>query len=38
MQKCFTNSAQTLETKINSNIDRINVEKIDSLVALSRNY
>jgi hypothetical protein len=38
MQKSFTNSAQTLETKINSNIDRINVEKIDSLVALSRNY
>jgi hypothetical protein len=38
MQKCFTYSAQTLETKINSNINRINVEKTNLLTTLLKDY
>jgi len=37
MQKCFTNKAQISKTKINSNTNRINVERTNSLIALLRN-
>jgi len=38
MQKCFTNSAQNFETRIDSNTDCIDIEKTDSLTVLSKNY
>ncbi len=34
MQKCLTNRVQIFKTKINSNINRINVERINSLITL----
>ena len=34
MQKCLTNKVQISKTKIDSNTNRINVERTNSLVAL----
>ena len=34
MQKCLMNRVQIFRTKINSNINRINVERINSLITL----
>lgn len=36
--KCLMNSARTLETRIGSNTNRMNVERTDSLTALSRDH
>ena len=38
MQKCLTNKAQISKTRIDPNIDRINIERINSLIALSRDH
>lgn len=36
MQTCLTNKVQIFKMKINSNINRINVENINSLITLLR--
>ncbi len=36
MQKCLTNKVQISKTKIDSNTNRINVERTNSLITLSR--
>jgi len=38
MSKYFTNRAQISKTRIDSNINRINVERTNSLIALLRDY
>jgi len=38
VQKCLTNSAQILETRIGPNTNRMDVERTNSLAALPRNY
>ena len=38
MQKCLIDSAQILKIEIDSNTNRINVERIDSLITLLRDH